>query len=158
MNTAPRPIQNIFDAMAIRAVRNECNEFMTHDPSKIGILRQLNWYFRNYRPSQENKKLVCYLFWKENSATPIGYGVIRFNDKKYWLTGGIIQKERGKGFGKILFQKLIERTPSNEVWLDVLETNQIAYRLYKKLGFRKIRQSKNEQDKNIIIMSLRKNS
>jgi len=52
---------------------------------------------------------------------------------------GLLSKFRGKGYGKILAEKTIEHathiTKLEKVELVVFESNIIAYKLYKKLGF-----------------------
>ena len=52
----------------------------------------------------------------------------------------ILKDHRGKGYAKIIYKWLLEylfyQQNFNQVYLEVLETNEIAYKLYQKLGFR----------------------
>jgi ribosomal protein S18 acetylase RimI-like enzyme len=108
-----------------------------------------------YKKMAEKREMVCYLL-NSPESEPIGFGVVRLIDGKYWLTGGLLEKERAKGYGQILFQKLVEVTPSNEVWLDVLTTNKVGQHVYQKLGFREVERSKKDKGKKLIIMKLLK--
>ena len=147
------PIKNLVDALEVRKIRNECRNFMTKNPSEINLLQQLLWYFRWYKPNNTKGEVTCYLF--RSSGKNIGFGMTRSIENKIWITGGLKISQRGKGRGKYLFEKIIEQTPSNEVWLEVLESNLVAFNLYKNLGFKKMDQ-KELNGKKIFIMKLSK--
>ncbi len=129
-------IQTIKNLLALRKIRNSCREFMTRDQSYIGILRQFIWYFKVYRP-REKKGLMKYYLWPLRKKI-IGYGLIEIKKGKKWISGGIIPSYRGKGQGELLFHSL--RTQCGDTtYLEVLKTNILAIKLYKKLGFKTIK-------------------
>lgn len=150
-----KSVDTLEEALMMSEVRNECTKFMTHFTSKIDASHQVNWYLNTYKKLAQLKDMLCYLLYKPDGKA-IGFGVIRFMDKKYWLTGGLVEKERGSGFGRMLFEQLIELTPGNEVWLDVLATNKAGIHIYEKLGFKEVEKTKNEKGKKIIVMNLKK--
>ena len=147
------PIKNLVDALSVRKIRNDCRSFMTNDASEITILQQIKWFLNKYRPENKKNNLFCYQL--KSGENKIGFGLIRKISDNYWITGGLKKSQRGKGIGKIIFRKLIEQTPSNEVWLEVLESNLVAFNLYKNLGFKKMDQ-KELNGKKIFIMKLSK--
>ena len=69
----------------------------------------------------------------------------------YWITGGLLGVYRGKGMGTILFKKILQEIPSSVVWLEVLESNSVARKVYVKLGFKKVKE-KNVQGRKVIVM------
>lgn len=145
------PIENLREALEVRNIRNECRLFMTNDTSEINLIKQVIWYFRVYRKENEAGKMTCFLF--NVNGTPAGFGLIGKRFGKYWITGGLKSDQRGKGMGKILFREIVEKIPSNEVWLEVLDSNIIAKNLYKNLGFKKIKK-RDIDGKKIIVMKL----
>lgn len=155
-NVYIKPVANLEEALVMRTVRNECNKFMTHDTSTISIERQVNWFLENYKKMSESGEMNAYLLYKADGKA-IGYGIVRLKDRKYWLTGGLVKKERGNGFGEILFKQLIDLAPKNEVWLDVLKTNKPGIHVYEKLGFKEVETTKNDKGKKLVIMKFDKN-
>lgn len=147
-----RPVVDLADAMEMRKIRNECASFMTHDTSIITVARQKKLYFGGYTAAAKQGTMTCYLITLADSQKPIGYGVVRLKDGKYWLTGGLLAKYRGQGYGQFLFSELIRLTPDNEVWLDVLETNEVGRHIYNKLGFKEVGTEKNNSGKKLIVM------
>ncbi len=145
------PIRNFLDALKIRKIRNECREYMTNNTSEIDVRKQISWYFNIYRKENNKNKMTCFLFRvKKKNA---GFALIRMELKKYWITGGLTHEYRGKGLGKVLFANLLKEIPSDEVWLEVLNTNEAAKKIYKELGFRKISE-KDINDKKVSVMKL----
>lgn len=141
------PIKNILDALRVRNIRNECRGYMTNDPSSISVFRQMRWYYGLYKPEHSKENLTCFLF--TTGGKNCGFGLVRKKSGKYLITGGLTSSERGKGLGKVLFMKLIDAVPSQEVWLDVLSSNIVAKKLYTELGFREVKKTKTKG--NIII-------
>lgn len=147
------PINNFFDALEVRKIRNQCRSFMTNDTSAISYIKQLAWYLKAYRNENKNGESTCYLFKSNNNNS--GFGYVRKIAGKYWITGGLSPDQRGKGLGKILFKRLIEQIPGESVWLEVLLSNSVARKLYNELGFREIKES-DINGKKIVIMKLTK--
>ena len=68
------PVNNLFAAIIMAIIRNDCRKFMTRDQSKITLWKQIDWYFGKYTKGKDNSKLVGYLFMK--GWMPIGYGFV----------------------------------------------------------------------------------
>lgn len=147
------PIRNFLDSLEVRKIRNQCRIFMTNNRSEISIIKQLSWYLKIYRKANMSGNMTCFLFKVDNFNS--GFGLIRIVNDRYWITGGLKSNQRGKGFGKILFKDLLEKIPSNEVWLEVLDTNGVAKNLYQKIGFKNVKINDANGNK-IIIMKLNK--
>jgi ribosomal protein S18 acetylase RimI-like enzyme len=148
------PINSLLQALQLKNIRNQCRRFMTNDTSKINSVRQIYWFYKIYKKENGEKKNTCYLF--RVGKEIVGFGVIRKFSNKYWITGGLEKNQRGKGMGRILFKELIENTPTNEVWLEVLDSNTVAKNLYLNLGF-KHQAKKTLNGRKINVMRLVKN-
>lgn len=107
-------------------------------------------YFKEVIPKDYLPNLNVYLI-SENEEIK-GFGAVSENMLEMLF---IHNNSRGKGFGKILFQFLKEKTSFTKV--DVNEQNPQAIGFYEKMGFKKIgRSEKDGSGKNypIIHMSL----
>lgn len=117
--------------MLVRRIRNSCNEYMTRDRSSINIVRQLLYFLRYH---MVDKMSVLYIG-EDKYHRPIAYGLISYDETLTpWISGGILPKYRGKGYGKELF-KFLSESWQFPVWLEVLASNSIAFKLYNGLGF-----------------------
>ncbi|AYV76595.1 MAG: ribosomal-protein-alanine N-acetyltransferase [Terrestrivirus sp.] len=77
---------------------------------------------------------------KENNA-PIGYivyGMTECNGLRTFtiISLGVLNSHRGKGYGKQLIKKVLEKFPEREISLHVRVTNKLAQNLYKSVGFK----------------------
>lgn len=134
-NARLKPIENFWDALIMRKIRNEARLFMTNDTSSISIFRQLKWYFKTLKPQQTKGDMLGFLF--ESDGQDVGFGLISVKEGKYFLTGAIKESQREQGLGKKLFAQLVKSVPSSVVWLEVLDSNTVARKLYEALGFKK---------------------
>lgn len=120
----------------IREIRNECRFFMTRNRDYITEEQQENW-FNNI----DENNLVPFIFSEVSygvMAIDIGYGLIRIEDNCCLVTGGLLEKYRNRGAGKILFEMIIEKCKqyNKPIKLEVLKTNERALKLYKSMGFK----------------------
>lgn len=122
-------------AQEMRVIRNEVASFMTHNIDLIDHRSQALWFSRSYRPARKKGLMKAYLV--KEGENYIGYGLIQTKDNRKWLTGGLIESARGKGYGQKLFEFLRDEV-GKPVYLDVRNTNTHAYELYKKIGFKDI--------------------
>ena len=113
---------------------------MTNNPSKITHSQQIFWYLRTYKKMNKAGNMTCYIFKHNNEK--IGYAVIKKVFGKYLITGGLKESKRGSGFGKALFREIIQKVPSSDVYLEVLDSNFIAKKLYTGLGFKSIKKTR----------------
>lgn len=133
-----REMEHLDDAFVMMEFRNECREFMTHNTAEIMEDQQVEWYRETYLPAREKGELFGYIVRREDEE-PIGYGLISKRDGRWWVSGGLAEDARGEGAGYFLFNEMTnmihEDLRSEEAWLDVLNTNEGAKRLYRKLGY-----------------------
>lgn len=133
------PVIDIVQAQEIRRIRNGFATYMTHQKQLINEWAQANWFNNVYLPANERGEMFA--FHGVVGDRPMAYGLVNKKDDRYWLTGGITESHRGVGYGRELFQHLIDFTIEHcapDVWLDVLETNEPALELYKSLGFQAV--------------------
>lgn len=130
-----RPATGLFDAFAMRRIRNTCRSFMTRDQSWISLLRQIRWWY--------TKGDHVLPFVAEVGDKIIGYGLLVADGDRAWLTGGLVPHERNRGFGTEIFRFLMGEalklglTP----YLEVKTSNRVGKRVYKKLGFVEIQKT-----------------
>lgn len=133
-----REMEHLDDAFVMMEFRNEVREFMTHNTAEIMEDQQTEWYRETYLPAREKGELFGYIVRREDED-PIGYGLISKRDGRWWVSGGLTADARGEGAGYFLFSEMTEMIHedlrSEEAWLDVLNTNEAAERLYRKLGY-----------------------
>lgn len=144
-------INNFIDVLEVRKIRNECRLFMTNYTNEISISNQLKWYFNVYKNENKKGNIETFIFKFNNKNA--GFGLIQKKSNNYWITGGLSESQRGRGLGEKLFLELLNRIPSNEVWLEVIDTNIAAKRIYAKLGFKKVKKIKID-GKDVIVMKL----
>lgn len=130
-----RKIETLDDAMLLRNIRNQCREFMTRDISYISEEQQKRW-FMNLKP--DFKIYILYSVEMGLVTSPIGYGLIREEGEYSLISGGLIESERGKGYGSTLFNYLIKNVENKKIKLEVLKSNTRAFVIYNNLGFRVI--------------------
>ncbi len=75
---------------------------------------------------------------------PVGFGNLGVRGDQAWIGGvGVIVRARRQGIGELLMRALHEEAAARgvaSVWLEVMEQNEAAYRLYEKLGYRLVRE------------------
>jgi ribosomal protein S18 acetylase RimI-like enzyme len=100
-------------------------------------------YF-NSRPRDIIKNhLSSYLLYEEASKTPIGYGHLDPEGDKVWLGIAIRESCQGKGYGKLIMQRLINDAmilKVDYIHLTVDKNNLNAVKLYESFGFVRIRE------------------
>ena len=124
------PVNNIELAQRMRCIRNECREFMTRDTSYISEDHQRLWFSK-----LDLTSMKPFLIIPEYCIA--GFGYCWNTGKETYVTGGLLPNFRGKGYGKPLFEYLVYKAQSfnNPITLEVLNTNERAINLYKKIGF-----------------------
>lgn len=140
-------VKTFWQALVMRGIRNQCRQWMTHYSKRIGLWEQFSWWFHSYTPRRESGRLYCYLFYM--GETPVGYGLVSIKPDGVWISGGLAEQYRGKGFGTQLFSWLVAKWGDRRMFLDVFDTNIAGIKIYKRLGFRSIGRRHRH---NIIIM------
>jgi GNAT superfamily N-acetyltransferase len=74
---------------------------------------------------------------------PVGFGNLGLRGDQAWIGGvGVVTSARRQGIGELLMQALHDEAAARgvkQVWLEVIEQNDAAYRLYEKLGYDLVR-------------------
>src|SRR6266540_3303506 len=75
---------------------------------------------------------------------PIGFGNLGLRGDQAWIGGvGVVVPARRQGIAEALMRALHDEAAARgvtNVWLEVMEQNDAAYRLYEKLGYRIVRE------------------
>ena len=94
-----------------------------------------------YLDEMQDYYLREYSFFLKHHNKCIGYGqIIKFNDIYLIVNLGIIPKYRGVGFGEYLLSSILKKLKDDEIddeiFIRVSEDNNLAIKLYSKLGFK----------------------
>lgn len=136
------------DISFFNEVRNECSNFL-HNKSKYTLEQSYQWFLKK----GETDPFFIY----EIEGIKIGYFRTSNWTKNSCYVGMDIHKDfRGKGFAKLAYNIFFEYIKNNyldikELKLEVLKSNNIAYRLYKKIGFSEIKRYPYGDDISIIM-------
>jgi ribosomal protein S18 acetylase RimI-like enzyme len=124
-------VGTISHALIVRKIRNECKDYMTRSSEYITEEQQVKWF-----NDLDRDTIKLYLMWSSIHGA-LGFGYCKNDDNETYLTGGLKENHRGKGYGRMLFSHLLEqaKTFNMPVTLEVLNTNTKAENLYKSLGF-----------------------
>ncbi len=135
------PLRGPVDALRMRTIRNAVRLNMTRDRYEIGALRQLRWWRGDYRRWSRAGSFQAWLMWRAGRA--VGYGIVRWDRGRWWVTGALVAGARRLGLGRALFAFLTGEAAARdlatrgrgEVWLEVRADNEPARRLYQSLGY-----------------------
>lgn len=130
-------VETWFQALQLKDVRNECRTGMTHHQEYITDEEQEIFFNGQILTG----KMECYLLYNSESSevvkiVPIGFGLLRWEENKYWMTIGVINAYRRKHLSRLLtaFITALGHREGHEVWLDVFEGN-LAISSYIKEGY-----------------------
>ena len=121
----------ILDLEFFNNVRNECIEYL-HDRTKYSLNETISW-FKNNNPKY-------YIL--ENNSERIGYFRTSEENNEFFVGLDIQEKFRGKKLAVPAYKIFFNKINKKEIFLYVDEKNTRAYNLYKKLGFKKIKNLK----------------
>lgn len=111
------------------------NQFLTNAGSSLQTFR----YFQKRSINSIDNHLITYVL-KEKEQV-IGYGHLERENNKVWLGISLIESAKGKGFGLMMMNSLLDFAriqQIHQVHLSVDKVNLMAIKLYEKLGFIKI--------------------
>lgn len=131
-------------------VRNECRDGLTHDRHELTLNDQ--WHFRRECWDQDRSwHYEPYLLM--DGEWPIGYGLLKWDGKRYWMTVGLVKVYRGKGLSRLLINYITEmgHREGADVWLDVDPENKITYNSYLKAGYI-VEERAPKHDKILVVM------
>lgn len=122
------------EAELLRLIRNQCREYMTRNTEIITQEQQKAWF----KTAHDRYDLfLVYAIEYGASVTFAGYGVIHKNLSESLVTGGLLPEYRNRGLGHDLFKFLTDTSVKRKlpVKLEVLKSNQRAFKVYEKLGY-----------------------
>lgn len=110
-------------AQELMNVRNECREGMTHDTGWIDLKQQKMFFDDHLSTFRGDNKYEAYLLYDDHF--PIGYGLLKWDGDKYWMTAGLIREYRNRGLSRFLISYITEmgHREGSEVWIDVWKDN-----------------------------------
>ena len=137
MNLVLKAVETAPEVEYLRQIRNQCRDFMTRNTNYISVEDQIKWF------SGLDGTIDLYLVYDIQHGvivTPVGYGLLRHENGVVTISGGLIESERGKGYGSWLFNCLVNLAKQYDIpiRLEVLKSNLKAFGIYSKLGFRVI--------------------
>src|SRR5262245_909034 len=103
------------EAHDLMTVRNACREGMTHNTAEISVDEQRRFYEHEL---QSGHTYEAYVFYDE--LEPMGYGLIKKDGKRAWMTYGIVPEYRGRKLSRIQIQMVTQMgyLAAPEVWID----------------------------------------
>lgn len=129
------PVKTEHELQSVRKIRNQCKHFMTRYNEDITEKQQSEWFEK--LDHDMNWLFIFNKIYHGVIVDSIGYGFNRIENNSILLTGGLIESERGKGYGRALFSFLLEHAKAFKlpIKLEVLKNNIPAKKLYESLGF-----------------------
>jgi GNAT superfamily N-acetyltransferase len=131
-------------------VRNECRDGLTHDKHEITLTEQAVWKYGCWPGEQQGDDVYTLKYygpkteWYEpyllyDQDYPVGYGLLKWDGQKYWMTIGVAKGYRGNRLSKVLteFITTMGEREGQEVWLDCMEDNP-AYNSYVRAGYKDV--------------------
>jgi GNAT superfamily N-acetyltransferase len=113
-------VESWWEAKALMNVRNQCREGMTHDITEITEERQWKFWCDELKDGKTFEAYVLY-----DADEPIGYGLLKWDGERYWMTAGLTEAVRGKGLSRLIINFITEmgHREGREVWIDVYDDN-----------------------------------
>ena len=128
-------VDSLREAMHVRALRNACRLDLTNSTEHIGFVRQLHWYFGDYRRERRSANYRVYLLYEQ--GVPIGYGALALQNEELLVTECVAPAHRGQGYGNMILKGLTQiavderRDLAAEIWAN----NSPSLALHKSAGF-----------------------
>lgn len=129
-------------------VRNECRDGLTHDTHELTLEDQKGFRAKCWG---ENLWYEPYLLYDED--WPIGYGLLKWDGQRYWMTAGLVWGYRGKGLSRLLISFITEmgHREGKEIWIDVLDDNPALYGDIR-VGYEFVEENANKHDTQLHVM------
>jgi hypothetical protein len=108
-------------ALDLLNVRNQCREGMTHAIEEISEQQQERFFAEQIVPGHTYE---CYLLY--DGAEAAGYGLLKRDGHKKWMTAGLARAYRGRHLSRLLINQITEIAYADnavEVWIDVYDDN-----------------------------------
>lgn len=112
--------------------------FLDNAKSSLGLFR----YFESRSFDVLENHITTLLIFEDN--LPVCYGHLDQDSSKVWLGIAVAQDYKGKGYGSIMMNELIQHAKNNDIqaiYLAVDTKNIVAKSLYEKHGFFTIKEN-----------------
>ena len=120
-----RKSKTLLDYLYIRILRNENRRLMTRDSSKIGLFRQIKFWW----DTPKNVQLYLAFY----NSTPIGYMALRDDCGTTYITEVVSSKYRNLGIGTEMVA--LAQSIKDELVAEILADNVPSIRLHERCGF-----------------------
>jgi ribosomal protein S18 acetylase RimI-like enzyme len=129
-------VDSFSEAMQVRTLRNECRVKLTNSSDYLSVINQTVWYFGTYRKARKVEKYLTYLLTDENDS-PVGYGARDQVGDRLLLTICIGLSFRGRRYGRVIMDKLIEmgKAEKRDLICEIWATNVPSLALARSVGF-----------------------
>jgi GNAT superfamily N-acetyltransferase len=135
MTLTPHLVEVLADAFQVRAIRNQCCQFMTRHRAVVSLWDQVKWFHGVYRPALLTGEYRIWLFHAPD-RTPVGYASLRLEQARtadilsaygppsLWVTEAVAESWRGNRIGTQMLAEMIriadaEKLPLRaEIWAD----------------------------------------
>jgi len=119
-----------FEDITILAEMNKCLIEDEKSNNSMDIIQLKNRMYEFL-----NNGYIAYLFIENDQI--IGYALCDMTkEPKYLRQFYIKREERRKHYGKIAFEKLLEKIGINKIEIDVLQRNEIGLKFWQNIGFK----------------------
>lgn len=131
------------DVETLRQIRNSGRESMTRDTAEITPEQQQAWW-----SARDPETCLPFLFGQDGAD--VGYGMLRLDGDRWWVSLAVAPEHRGKGHGTAIYRWLLPIVPA-PVWAEILTTNGASLRAASRAGFAPV-----DVQENIVTMVYRK--
>lgn len=118
-------VQDWGQALDLMRVRNLCREGMTHDREVITVAQQTKFFQALLKADVYETYLLVDHDRALSSERTIGYGLLKLEDDRYWMTAGLVPAVRGQGLSRLIINFITEmgHRQGKDVWIDVADNN-----------------------------------
>lgn len=113
-------VDSWWKAIDLMNVRNQCRQGMTHNTHEITTEQQWKFWCDELKPATTYEAYLLL-----DGDTPIGYGLLKWDSERYWMTAGLTEAVRGKGLSRLIINFITEmgHRAGKEVMIDVYDDN-----------------------------------
>jgi GNAT superfamily N-acetyltransferase len=105
-----------WDAEVVRVIRNSGRQWMTRDTREITYDAQRAWWAA-YATEESMRIWIASV-----ATTDVGYGLLRFEARRWWASLAVLPRYQGQGYGKMIYQYLAAST-DQDVYAEILADN-----------------------------------
>ena len=148
-------VKSLPQVLRIRLIRNTCYQYLTNYRKQIGLIQQIHWYFKSYRPSCRKGDYRLYIF-KNQGRRPVGYGALQLHGDKLYVTECLDTDQRNQSYGKEILSVLVEigKQEKRGLVAEIWATNERSVALHTSSGFELVSQ-RIYKGENLLVFELK---